>query len=62
MKTPTSKPKRCADCRNGEHENYDDEVQLVVVRDSEAGRIVKRANLCEEHREMYISDGYRIYV
>jgi hypothetical protein len=59
--TPPSKPKRCADCRLGEHENYDDDIQLVVVRDPEAGRILKRANLCEEHREMYHSDGYRIY-
>lgn len=58
--TPTSKPKRCNDCRDGEHENYDDRVKLVVVYDAQVGRMVKRANLCEEHREMYHNDGYRI--
>lgn len=53
--------KRCADCRNGEHENYDDNVELVVVHDPETNRIAKRANLCREHRRMYSMDGYRLH-
>ena len=52
--------KRCADCRDGEHENYDDDVMLVVVRDPETKNTVKRANLCNEHRGAYLDDGYEV--
>lgn len=51
---------RCCDCRNGEHENYDNNVKLVVVRDPETGHIIKRGNLCATHREMYETDGYKV--
>ena len=51
---------RCADCRDGEHENYDEKIELVVVRDPETKRFIKRAWLCKEHRDMYSNDGYEI--
>ncbi len=51
---------RCADCRDGEHANYDENIKLVVVRDSDTGHIVRRAYMCAEHREMYDDDGYTI--
>jgi hypothetical protein len=52
---------RCADCRDGEHENYDDNVLLVTVRDPDKpGPWLKRANLCESHRVMYSDDGYEV--
>lgn len=54
------KVKQCADCRNGEHDNYDDKVELVFVRDPDTKKIVKRANLCMEHRIMYRDDGYEV--
>lgn len=50
--------KQCADCRNGEHANYDDNIVLVYVKNPETGKTVKRANLCKEHRTMYLDDGY----
>jgi hypothetical protein len=52
--------KRCSDCRNGEHSNYDDNVKLVIIRDPDSKKIIKRAYLCEEHRNMYNDDGYEI--
>ena len=52
--------KRCADCRDGDHDNYDDNVALVFVRDPETKKMIKRANLCGEHRQMYADDGYEI--
>lgn len=52
------KIKRCADCRNGEHENYDNNIKLVYIRDG--NRICKRAYLCQEHRNMYFMDGYSV--
>lgn len=51
---------RCHDCDSGEHESYDDNVQLVIVRDPDSKRIVKRAYLCQEHRAMYQGDGYDV--
>lgn len=54
------KKKRCSDCRDGEHDNLDEDVKLVIVREPETGRMVKRAYLCGEHREMYSSDGYLV--
>ncbi len=58
--TEDTMTKQCADCRDGEHENYDDDVKLVVVKDSE-NRLVKRSNMCAEHVEMYLVDGYVVY-
>lgn len=52
--------RRCADCRDGEHINYDDDVKLVIVRDPETGRLVKRAYMCRLHRDMYEEDGYDV--
>jgi len=54
--------KRCADCRDGEHENYDEDVRLVVIKDPETKRLVKRANMCGEHIEMYCVDGYQVWI
>ena len=50
----------CCDCREGEHDNYEDDVQYVIVRDPDTGYLHRKAYLCEEHREMYASDGYKI--
>ncbi len=52
--------RRCADCRNGEHPNYDNDMLLCRITDPDTGKLVKRAYLCREHRMMYHADGYRI--
>ena len=52
--------KQCAECRNGEHDNYDNNICLTVVRDPDTNRIVMRAYLCEEHRESKMDDVYGI--
>jgi hypothetical protein len=66
MTAHTPKPRRCADCRDGEHDNYDDDVRLVVVRNPDTNRLVKRAYMCKEHRTMYgdevSGDGYDVTV
>jgi len=50
--------KQCTLCLQGEHDNYDDNVVLVYVRDDETNRIIKRSYMCESHRTMYENDGY----
>ncbi len=52
--------KRCNDCRDGDHENYDEDIQLAIITEPENGRLVKRALLCGEHREAYADDGYDV--
>lgn len=59
------KIKQCADCRDGEHDNYDDEIRLVVIMDLDNrggpfGGLVKRSYMCETHREQYAQDGYGV--
>ena len=54
--------KQCADCRDGEHDNYDDNVRLTILRDSDRNRIVKRSYMCDSHREMYAYDGYELII
>jgi hypothetical protein len=49
---------RCFECALGEHDNYDDDVRLVGIRDPDTGRLYRRARMCREHREMYAQDGY----
>ena len=56
------KTKQCADCRDGEHDNYDDRVVLVVIRDPDTKKLIKRCYMCEEHRKMYDYDGYDVIV
>ncbi|KKL27015.1 hypothetical protein LCGC14_2389410 [marine sediment metagenome] len=52
--------KQCADCRDGEHDNYDNNIELVYVRDPDTKKMIKRSYMCENHQEMYLSDGYEI--
>ncbi len=60
----TTAPHHCADCRDGEHENEDDDVRFVVVTDPDRpNRFVKRAWLCRTHREdIYEADGYTVRI
>jgi len=52
--------KQCAECRDGEHDNLTDDVRLVVIRDPDTKKLVKRAYLCSDHLECYAMDGYEI--
>ena len=52
--------RQCAECRDGEHENYDDKVRLVLVRDPVTKKFQKRAYLCDTHVEMYQDDGLEV--
>ena len=54
------KTKVCADCRDGEHDNIDDNVMLVFVRDPDTKKMVRRCYMCGEHRLMYRMDGYEV--
>lgn len=51
----------CCDCRNGEHSNYDNDVQLVVIKDPDTNKIIRRGYMCERHRIAYSDDGYILY-
>lgn len=51
--------KQCSECRDGEHENLDDDVQLCTVINPDGGR-PKRLYLCGEHVEQNLADGYLV--
>ena len=50
--------KQCCECRAGEHDNYDNDVQFVVVRDPDIKGFTLRGYLCGEHRTAFEDDGY----
>ncbi len=52
--------KQCTDCRDGEHDNYDNNVKLVTVREIGQGSFLKRGYICKSHRNMYTEDGYTV--
>lgn len=52
--------RHCADCRDSEHDNYDDNVKLVILRDPDTNHLVKRSYMCKQHRIMYCEDGYEV--
>jgi len=54
--------KQCFECRDGEHDNYDDNVELVTIKDPDTKKIVKRGYLCGEHQTMYLDDGYELFL
>jgi len=47
---------RCCDCRNSEHENFDEDVRMTIVRDGR--HIIRRGFICHAHRETYEDDGF----
>lgn len=49
---------QCAECRDGEHTDYDDEIRLVSV--SAPGETVRRIKACGDHRDMLAGDGYTV--
>lgn len=54
--------KRCKDCRDGEHENLDDDVRLVIVIDPDTHKIYRRSYMCDNHRQMHLDDGYELLI
>jgi len=54
--------KVCKDCKNGEHDNYDEDIKLVYIRDLETKKIIRRCYMCYEHRTMYIDDVYEVNI
>lgn len=52
--------RRCCECRKGEHENLDDNLKKVEVRNPDTRGFVLRGWVCGEHREAFESDGYEI--
>jgi len=53
--------RQCCECRAGEHDNYTDCISLVVVKDPETAKIIRRGYMCSEHLEVYLDDGYTCY-
>ena len=53
------KNNQCAECRNGEHEDYQDDAKLVVIKSD--GLLAGRMKLCSEHIEMRLMDGYEVF-
>ena len=51
---------RCFECREGEHDDMDDDIRLVLVRDPETNHIYRRGYLCGEHRGQFRDDGYTV--
>ena len=51
---------QCYECELGEHENYDNDVELVYVFNPDDGHIKMKTHLCGEHRQALIDDGYNI--
>jgi hypothetical protein len=48
----------CCECRNGDHENYDDDVRRTLVREPDHLKVVLNAYLCGEHRTAAADDGF----
>jgi hypothetical protein len=53
-------PKVCVKC----HDQYDDDtdngVHLTTVRDPDTQVVVFNGPLCDDHRECYAMDGYKV--
>jgi hypothetical protein len=52
--------RKCFECRNGEHDNYDDYVSLCIIKDPDTQKLYRRGYLCGQHQAMYDDDGYII--
>ncbi len=55
-----SRAKQCFECMAGEHENLDDDVNLVSIVDPDGNERTVRRNLCNSHVNTRLEDGYTI--
>ena len=55
--------KQCHFCKEGEHENYDNDIKLIVLLDPETHKRVQPPTwACSEHRQSFEDDGYKVQV
>jgi hypothetical protein len=55
-------PKQCSACRDGEHDNFDDDTRRVTVRDPDTGNRISCAWMCAKHRSIYLDAGSDLHV
>lgn len=49
---------QCCECKAGEHDDYDNDIKQVIVKDPDTKKVIKRGKMCNEHQVMYLDDGY----
>ncbi len=54
--------KFCEECWRGEIKTESNNVRLTRVIDPDTGYVTRREMMCEDHREMHLSDGYVVQV
>ena len=54
--------KQCKECRDGEHDNIDEEVYKCKVIDPDTNKTKCICYLCGAHRHTNRSDGYEVKV
>ena len=52
----------CSECRDGEHEDFCDDVRMTIIRDPDTKKLVYRGFLCSLHRDARDADGYDLIV
>ncbi len=52
--------RRCVECLDERHDDYDNKGKVVIVRNPETGQIIMRTYLCRTHREIYEARGYKV--
>jgi hypothetical protein len=58
MKKTTQK--QCCECQDGEHENYNDDVRYVVIRDPDTKKIYRSGYICMDHIYSLEDLGYKV--
>jgi phenylacetate-coenzyme A ligase PaaK-like adenylate-forming protein len=54
-------PGKCFECRKGEHEDYDDDVQHYDIIDPKTNKRINCGRLCSTHVDMFLMDGYILH-
>lgn len=49
---------KCFECRAGEHEDISEKGEMFKIYLK--GKFVKRGYLCEDHQDVYLTDGYQL--
>jgi hypothetical protein len=52
--------KHCCECRDGEHDNYTEDVRLYMVREGDTNKLVKSGYLCSDHVHCLLEDGFEL--
>jgi len=50
----------CIECKDGEHDNYTEDVKKYKVTEPDSNKQYRRGFICSDHVDILLTDGYEL--